>query len=126
MLNVMNNIAMIAIGGALGAVSRYGLSQLAINLFGKGFPFGTLIANFVGSLCMGLLFALIENGSLAPQVRMAVGVGFLGAFTTFSTFSLDTVLMIQSGEIQKALLNIIFNLGLCLMAVFIGLWLGSK
>jgi len=122
----MNNILMIAAGGALGAISRYGLSQLAINLFGKGFPFGTLIANFVGSLFMGLLFSLIETESLAPQVRIAVGVGFLGAFTTFSTFSLDTVLMIQNGEIQKALFNVLFNVGLCLMAVFIGLWLGSK
>jgi len=122
----MNNILMIAAGGALGAISRYGLSQLAINLFGKGFPFGTLIANFVGSLLMGLLFSLIDNGTLAPQVRIAVGVGFLGAFTTFSTFSLDTVLMIQNGEIQKALFNVLFNVGLCLMAVFIGLWLGSK
>jgi len=122
----MNNILIIAVGGAFGAVSRYGLSQLAINLFGKGFPFGTLIANFVGSLLMGLLFALIDNGTLAPQVRMAVGVGFLGAFTTFSTFSLDTVLMLQSGEIQKALINILLNVGICLMAVFIGLWLGNK
>jgi len=122
----MNNLLMIGLGGALGAMSRYGLSQLAINLFGKGFPFGTLIANFVGSLLMGLLFALIETESLMPQVKIALGIGFLGAFTTFSTFSLDTVLMIQAGDIQKALLNILFNLGLCLMAVFIGLWLGSK
>ncbi len=122
----MNNVLMIALGGALGAISRYGLSQLAINLFGKGFPFGTLIANFVGSLLMGLLFALIETESLAPQVKIALGIGFLGAFSTFSTFSLDTVLMIQAGELQKAALNILFNLGLCLLAVFIGLWLGSK
>lgn len=122
----MNNVLMIALGGALGAVSRYGLSQLAINLFGKGFPFGTLIANFVGSLLMGLLFALIETEFLAPPVKVALGIGFLGAFTTFSTFSLDTVLMIQAGDLQKALLNILFNLGLCLAAVFIGLWLGSK
>jgi CrcB protein len=122
----MNNLLMIGLGGALGAISRYGLSQLAINLFGKGFPFGTLIANFVGSLLIGLLFSLIEAHSLIPQVRIALGIGFLGAFTTFSTFSLDTVLMIQAGDIQKALLNILFNLGLSLMAVFIGLWLGSK
>ncbi|MCG7529837.1 fluoride efflux transporter CrcB [Psychrobium sp. MM17-31] len=122
----MNNLLMIAAGGALGAISRYGLSQLAINVFGKGFPFGTLIANFVGSLLMGLLFALIESESLMPQAKIALGVGFLGAFTTFSTFSLDTVLMIQAGDIQKAILNVLGNLVLCLTAVFIGLWLGSK
>ncbi|MGB1297921.1 MAG: fluoride efflux transporter CrcB [Psychrobium sp.] len=122
----MNNLLLIAAGGALGALSRYGLSQLAINVFGKGFPFGTLIANFVGSLLMGLLFALIESESLMPQTKIALGIGFLGAFTTFSTFSLDTVLMIQAGELQKALINILGNVLLCLTAVFIGLWLGSK
>lgn len=122
----MNNLLMIAVGGALGAISRYGLSQLAINVFGKGFPFGTLIANFVGSLLMGLLFALLESESILPHAKISLGVGFLGAFTTFSTFSLDTVLMIQAGDIQKAILNIIGNLLLCLIAVFIGLWLGSK
>ncbi len=122
----MNNLLLIGLGGALGAISRYGLSQLAINVFGKGFPFGTLIANFVGSLLMGLLFSLVESESLMPQARIALGVGFLGAFTTFSTFSLDTVLMLQAGEFQKAILNILFNLFLCLSAVCIGLWLGSK
>lgn len=122
----MNNLLLIGLGGALGAISRYGLSQLAINVFGKGFPFGTLIANFVGSLLMGLLFSLVESESLMPQARIALGVGFLGAFTTFSTFSLDTVLMLQAGEFQKAILNILFNLLLCLSAVCIGLWLGSK
>jgi len=122
----MNNILIIALGGAFGAVSRYSLAHLAINLFGKGFPFGTLIANFVGSFLMGLLFGLIESGSLLPQTRIALGVGFLGAFTTFSTFSLDTVLLLQHGDWLKALLNVLLNVILGLSAAAIGLWLVSK
>jgi len=122
----MNNLLLIAIGGAVGAVSRYSLAHLAINLFGKGFPFGTLIANFVGSLLMGLLFGLVESGSLWPHARIALGVGFLGAFTTFSTFSLDTVLLIQQGDWQKAALNMLLNVGLSISAVFLGLWLANK
>jgi len=122
----MNNLLFIALGGAIGAVSRYSLAQLTINLFGKGFPFGTLIANFVGSFLMGLLFGLIESGSLWPQARIALGVGFLGAFTTFSTFSLDTVLLMQQGDWHKAALNMVLNVGLSLSAAFLGLWLVSK
>ncbi|NRA60940.1 MAG: fluoride efflux transporter CrcB [Psychrobium sp.] len=122
----MNNLLLIALGGALGAISRYGLAQLSINLFGKGFPFGTLIANFVGSFLMGLLFSLIESEHLIPQARIALGVGFLGAFTTFSTFSLDTILLMQQGDWQKAIMNVALNLSLSLSAVFIGLWLGAK
>ncbi len=122
----MNNLLLIALGGALGAISRYGLAQLSINLFGKGFPFGTLIANFVGSFLMGLLFSMIESQHLIPQARIALGVGFLGAFTTFSTFSLDTILLMQQGDWQKAIMNVALNLCLSLSAVFIGLWLGAK
>ncbi|MDP2561864.1 fluoride efflux transporter CrcB [Psychrobium sp. 1_MG-2023] len=122
----MNNLLLIAIGGAFGAVSRYGLAYLAINLFGKGFPFGTLIANFVGSFLMGLLFGLVESGQLLPQARIALGVGFLGALTTFSTFSLDTLLLLQQGEWMKALLNVLLNVILSLAAAFLGLWLITK
>ena len=117
---------MIAIGGAFGALSRYGLALLAINLFGKGFPFGTLIANFVGSLLMGLLFGLVEAEHLVPEARMALGIGFLGALTTFSTFSLDTLLLMQHGDWLKALLNVFLNVGLSLTAAYIGLTLVTK
>lgn len=122
----MNNLIMIAIGGAFGAVSRYSIAQLAINLFGKGFPFGTLIVNFVGSLLMGLLFGLVEAEHLVPEARMALGIGFLGALTTFSTFSLDTLLLMQEGDWAKAMLNVLLNVGLSLAAAFIGLSLVSK
>ena len=120
---MVKTLLMIAIGGAFGALSRYGLALLAINLFGKGFPFGTLIANFVGSLLMGLLFGLVEAEHLVPEARMALGVGFLGALTTFSTFSLDTLLLMQHGDWLKALLNVFLNVGLSLTAAYIGLTL---
>jgi len=122
----MNNLLMIAIGGACGAMTRYGFAQLAINLFGKGFPFGTLIVNFVGSLCMGLLFGLVEAEHVVPEAKMALGIGFLGALTTFSTFSLDSVLLIQQGDLSKAMLNILLNVGLSLGAAFIGITLVAK
>ena len=123
---MVKTLLMIAIGGAFGALSRYGLALLAINLFGKGFPFGTLIANFVGSLLMGLLFGLVEAEHLVPEARMALGVGFLGALTTFSTFSLDTLLLMQHGDWLKALLNVFLNVGLSLTAAYIGLTLVTK
>ena len=123
---MVKTLLMIAIGGAFGALSRYGLALLAINLFGKGFPFGTLIANFVGSLLMGLLFGLVEAEHLVPEARMALGIGFLGALTTFSTFSLDTLLLMQHGDWLKALLNVFLNVGLSLTAAYIGLTLVTK
>ena len=122
----MNNLLLIALGGALGAISRYGLAQLSINLFGKGFPFGTLIVNFVGSLLMGILFGLIDAEHIVPEAKMALGIGFLGALTTFSTFSLDTLLLMQQGDWAKAMLNVFLNVGLSLSAAFIGLSLVSK
>ena len=74
----------IGIGGAFGACSRYFLSQMAIQLFGKGFPFGTLLVNIIGSLLLGLIYSVVEQGFLGIQPwRALVMVGFLGALTTF-------------------------------------------
>ncbi len=129
MTNAINHVtlyAVVALGGAAGASSRFFISQLMLNWLGKGFPFATLTVNICGSLIMGFLYGLIEQGIIEVALyRTLIGIGFLGAFTTFSTFSLDTVLLIQQGELLKALLNILLNVILCLFAAALGMLLVS-
>lgn len=111
----------IAIGGAAGACLRFFLSQLMLQWFGKGFPFGTLMVNIIGSFLLGLVYTLIENGQIEIVLwRTTVGIGFLGALTTFSTFSVDTLLLLQQGFVLKGLLNIFLNVMCCLIAAWIG------
>jgi fluoride exporter len=130
MLNAINTFslyAFVAIGGACGASLRFFISQLVLNWLGKGFPYATLSVNVIGSLAMGLLYGLIEQGTLALTVhRTLIGIGFLGAFTTFSTFSLDSLLLIQQGELIKAALNIVLNVTLCILAAALGIYLVSS
>ncbi len=114
----------VAIGGAAGASLRFFISQLILNFLGKGFPFATLVVNIFGSLIMGVLYGLLEQGILElPIYRTLIGIGFLGALTTFSTFSLDSLLLIQQGEIVKAALNILLNVVLCISAAALGMFL---
>lgn len=116
----------IALGGAVGATLRYGLSEWMLHLFGRAFPFGTLLVNILGSFVIGLLYGFILSGHLAANPwRIFVGIGVLGALTTFSTFSMDTVLLLQQGQIFKALLNVMANLVLCLTLTWLGLKLGT-
>lgn len=116
----------VALGGACGASLRFFVYQLILNWGGKGFPFATLAVNISGSLVMGVLYGLIEQGVIEITVyRTLIGVGFLGAFTTFSTFSLDTVLILQQGEYIKAIMNIFLNVGLCIVAAALGMFLVS-
>lgn len=116
----------IAIGGAAGACLRYAANEFALNVLGKGFPFGTLLVNILGSFVLGVLYALLSSGVLAISPwRALLTIGFLGAFTTFSTFSLDTVLLLQQGDWLKAFANVFFNVLLCLILAWLGLKLGS-
>ena len=115
---------MVALGGAFGASFRFFISQLILNWLGKGFPFATLVVNISGSFIMGFLYGLIENGVIEVAVlRTLIGIGFLGAFTTFSTFSLDTLLLIQQGDMVKAIANVLLNVVLCVGAAGLGMFL---
>lgn len=112
----------IAMGGALGATARFAMSHQAYQWLGRDFAWGTLSVNVLGSFVMGLLAVLfVDKLALSTEWRAFIMVGFLGAFTTFSTFSYETMQYIEVGEINKAFLNIAVSVVTCLVAVWIGM-----
>lgn len=124
--NPLLNYLAIAIGGACGACLRFALSEWMLHLFGRAFPFGTLLVNILGSFVIGLLYGLLITEQISPNPwRIFIGIGVLGAFTTFSTFSMDTVLLLQQGDWLKAVVNVVLNVVLCLTLAWLGLKLGS-
>lgn len=111
---------LLALGGAFGACLRYYLTQESIKWFGKGFPFGILALNVVGSFLLGLLYTYCEqHESVSQNVKLFIGVGILGSLTTFSTFSYETLVLFNQSEYLKALLNVGLNVGLCLFGVWL-------
>jgi CrcB protein len=117
----------IAAGGAIGALMRFWVSIGIHGLFGRGFPYGTLTVNVLGSLVMGFLDILfLERMSVNPEVRGAVLVGFLGAFTTFSTFSIETINLIEQADFAKAGLNMFLSVSACLLACWAGVILARQ
>jgi CrcB protein len=117
----MTQILLVALGGAVGSVARYGVGYAAARLLGLGFPVGTLIVNVVGGLLMGLLAARV--GPQDENARLLLGVGMLGGFTTFSTFSLETVRLIET-QLGGALLYVFASVVLSIGACWLGLVLG--
>ena len=123
----MNTLFYIALGGAVGAVMRYAVSNGIHTLLGRGFPYGTLTVNVLGSLVMGFLYIfLIERLSNNLALRASLMIGFLGAFTTFSTFSIETFNLLENGEAFKALINILISVVLCLLAAWAGVIIGRE
>ncbi|WP_299804865.1 fluoride efflux transporter CrcB [uncultured Shewanella sp.] len=116
----MNNVLFVALGGSIGAVLRYLISLLMLQVFGSGFPFGTLVVNILGSFLMGVIFALGQVSELSPELKAFIGVGMLGALTTFSTFSNETLLLMQEGYLVKAVFNVVVNVGVCIFVVYLG------
>lgn len=122
-----SRLLMIAAGGAAGALLRYWASTGVYMLLGRGFPYGTLAVNVSGSLMMGFLYVfLFERMDTSPELRGAVVIGLLGAFTTFSTFSIETLNLLEAGEQLKAGSNIIVSVILSLTGCWIGLILGRQ
>ena len=114
----------IATGGALGAMTRFLALSSTTALLGNDFPYGTLIVNVTGSFFAGILSMLIlDKSGFTMQIQSLLIIGFLGAFTTFSTFSVDTITLIQNAEWLKVMMNIFLNLSLCLLATFLGIYL---
>jgi CrcB protein len=116
----------IGVGGFFGAVSRFYISGFAHRLFGKGFPYGTLVVNVGGSFLLGLITYLALNRDIMNQnLRFAMTVGFLGAFTTFSTFSYETFNLLKEGSYYLSAVNMVTNLVICLLAVSLGVALAG-
>ncbi len=123
----MNHLLAIALGGAFGAVSRFLVSTGVYRLAGRDFPYGTLAVNVLGSLLMGFLYILlIERASMNAEWRAVLLVGFLGAFTTFSTFSIETLNLLEAGEPLRALTNILVSVIFCLLAAWLGVLVGRQ
>ena len=120
----MSQLFAIAVGGAFGALMRFFVSTGTYLLLGRGFPYGTLMVNVLGSLLMGALFVVLsERLALGPEWRAGLLVGLLGAFTTFSTFSLETLVLLEEGRWLTASANVFVSVLLCLLATWIGLTL---
>ncbi|MFZ2449432.1 MAG: fluoride efflux transporter CrcB [Methylovulum miyakonense] len=123
----MNQLFAVALGGSFGAVLRFLVSTGIYHWLGRGFPYGTLAVNIIGSFLLGLLTeALVLNRiAFALDYRAAILVGFIGAFTTFSTFSLETVYLLEQGQFSKAALNIVVSVAACLLVIWLGLLCGK-
>jgi len=121
----MRLVLLIALGSALGGVARYWLSGLVATRVGEVFPWGTLVVNIVGSLLIGLLAGLHDSARvpLSADARDFLMIGVMGGFTTFSSFSLQTLQRLQEGDWLRAGGNIVASVVLCLVAVAVGYWL---
>ena len=119
----MNNYLAVALGGAIGSMGRYWLTVSLLRV-PHWLPLGTVSVNVIGSFIIGLVWAYLQQRSESEFIRLFVAVGILGGFTTFSTFSLETVFFLSEGEFWRALVNIGINLLSCLLATAAGLGLG--
>lgn len=119
----MNQLLAIAAGGAVGAVLRYWTSLTVHGRFGTAFPWGTLTVNVAGSLLMGFLYIwLIERMAAGPALRAFLTIGLLGAFTTFSTFYIETLNLLESGQAGRALANVLLSVIVCISAAGLGVF----
>jgi len=118
----LSQIFAIMLGGALGAALRYLVSNGVYSVLGRDFPYGTLTVNVLGSFLMGVLSViLLERNEVDSLLKLAILVGFLGAFTTFSTFSMETLALINKGALSHALLNMLTSVIVCVFAVWLGM-----
>jgi CrcB protein len=121
----VRTIVGLGLAGAAGALSRYGMEGLIGERFPGSFPWGTFVVNVSGSFVLGFLFVVLtERVAASPTVRTSLTVGFVGAYTTFSTFSFETLRLIEDGALRTAVLNVAATLVLGLVAVWAGMTVG--
>ncbi len=126
-IKYVSQLVYIAAGGAAGALMRYWMSNGIYVFLGREFPYGTLVVNIIGSLLMGFCYVfMIERMDISVEWRAALMIGLLGAFTTFSTFSIETLNLLESGEQLKAALNIFLSITLCISGCWLGMIVGRN
>ena len=124
---MLKTLLLIAAGGAIGAVMRFLTQATVYEIAGRGFPYGTLTVNVLGSFLMGLLsIFLVEKFNLSAEWHLAILVGVLGSFTTFSTFSIETLVLFEQGDLFKAMSNILLSVTLCIVSVWVGAYLAKQ
>ncbi|CAM4164172.1 fluoride efflux transporter CrcB [Campylobacter armoricus] len=117
---MIGTILAVGFGGFLGAIARMITSSFFSKIIPHNYPYGTLFVNIIGSFLIGLFFSYANSKGVHILTKSLVSTGFLGAFTTFSTFSYENLLFLQSGNYFQFLLNIFLNVALCLLAVWLG------
>lgn len=123
----MWNYLAVAVGGVIGCWGRYYATIVIQHLAGRSFPYATLLINVVGAFLMGFLFIVtLERATISPSLRLGILTGGIGGFTTFSTFSMETLLLMEKGEIPRAALYVVLSVGLGLGAAALGVWLARN
>jgi CrcB protein len=120
-------ILYLGIFGGFGCVARYLVSGWVYDLSGKALPYGTLAVNVIGSLLLGLIMeGSLRSTLLSPELRFGLTVGFMGGFTTFSTFSYETVRLLEEGSLVAAGANVLLNVTVCIVAALVGIYLARQ
>ena len=122
---MIEKLLYVSFGGAIGAVLRHSMISISHRLINSAIPIGTIAVNVVGSLAIGFLWGYFEKISAPANLRMFVFIGVLGGFTTFSSFSIETLNLFRGGEYRLALINILASNLLAISAVFIGFYLAD-
>jgi len=117
----------IAVGGTLGCWARYAMTNLVQSIYGRDFPYATLSINLLGSFLMGFLFIeTLERLTISPALRAGILTGVLGGYTTFSTFEMETLLLVGQGDTVKAMLYVFFSVGLGFLCAFGGAFIARN
>lgn len=126
-MNAVHPLIVVALGGGLGSMARYGAASAVNRLMQSTFPFGTLFVNIVGSFLIGLIMVwLLKAGEWRENYRLLLVAGIMGGFTTFSSFSWETWKLIEDGRIPLAMANVLFSVTVCLLATVAGAMLAKQ
>ena len=124
---MLKTLLFIGMGSFTGGVLRYLISRYVQNFLTPSFPLGTFLVNVLGCFAIGLFYGLFERGNLMnPNLRMFLTVGFCGGFTTFSTFSADTVRLLRAGDYGPATAYIALSVAVCIAFAALGMWIGAQ